>query len=124
MTGTPIRFTVLLTIAVTTTAFAIGQTAPSSNSGSNSENVIQTLDQLIQQNQQLEIQNRQMEKQNQQLQKQNKELIEQIKALRGPVDQHVNVSEQATEHRSIQTSAAKAGQSSSQKQGTQPPTQD
>ena len=118
MTGTPIRFTVLLTIAVTTTAFAIGQTAPSSNSGSNSENVIQTLDQLIQQNQQLEIQNQQMEKQNQQLQKQNQELIEQIKTLR------VNVNEQPTEPGSAQTTAAKAGQSSSQKQSTQAPTQD
>jgi hypothetical protein len=124
MTGTLIRFTVALSIAVTTTVFALAQTAPSSNSDSNTENVIRTLDQLVQQNQQLEVQNRQMEKQNQQLQKQNEELIKQINTLRDTVDQHVNVSEQATEPGSVQTSAAKAGQSSSQKQSTQPPTQD
>ena len=128
MTGTPIRFTVVLSIAVTTVAFAVAQTATGSGSGSNAENVIRSLDQLLQQNQQLEIQNRQMEKQNQQLQKQNEELIEQIKTLRGAVAQSGNEGEQITEPASAQTVIAETGQqsahSSSQKQSPQPSAQD
>ena len=124
MTGRPIRFVIVLSLAVTTGALAVAQNATSSNSDSmNAENVTHTLDQLIQQNQQLEIQNGQMEKQNEQLQKQNEELIEQIKLLRGAGDQHVNGSEQATGAASGQTTAAKTGQqtgqTSGQKQGTQ-----
>ncbi len=124
MTGRPIRFVIVLSIAVTIAALAVAQNATSSNSDSmNAETVTHTLDQLIQQNQQLEIQNGQMEKQNQQLQKQNEELIEQIKLLRGAGDQHVNGSEQATGAASGQTTAAKTGQqtgqTSGQKQGTQ-----
>lgn len=127
MTGSLIRFTVVLTIAVTTAVSGIAQTATSSNSDSKTDNVIQTLDQLIKQNQQLEIQNQRMEKQNQQLQKQNEELIEQIQSLRGTVDQHVNVNEQATEPASSDTAAKtgqQSGQPSNQKQSTQPPSQD
>jgi len=120
MAGSPIRFTVVLTVAVMAAVSAIAQTATSSNLDSNPEDVIHSLDQLIKQNQQLEIQNQQMEKQNQQLQKQNQELIDQIKTLRVAVDQHVNVSDQATGP--TQTTARKdgrqAGPSFNQKQST------
>jgi hypothetical protein len=128
MTGALIRFVVILSIAVTTAVFASAQNATSSNSDSiNAENVIQTLDQLIQQNQQLETQNRQMEEENRQLQKQNEELMQQIKTLRGAVAQDTNVSKQAAEPASAQTTAGvkpeQTGQSSSQTQSVQSSTQ-
>jgi hypothetical protein len=98
------------------------QNSSSAPDASNPADTLKAIDQLVQQNQELENQNRQMEQQNQQLQKQNEVLIEQIKTLRGAVDQHANVSEQAT-GASAQTAVAKtrqgAGQSSGEKQSAQ-----
>lgn len=123
MIRTPIRFFVILGIAVMTSVFALAQTPTSSNSDSkNDDNLTQTVDQLLRQNQQLEIQNQQMERQNQQLQKQNEALIEQIKILRS-VDQHVKVSDQAVKPAAATAAAAenedKAAQTSSAPQDTQ-----
>jgi cell division protein FtsB len=99
MIRVPIRFILVLSLAVVTSAFATAQSATSNTSNSENENLNHTLDQLLQQNRQLEIQNQEMEKQNQQLQKQNEALIEQVKALR-TADQHVDTSNQAAEPRS------------------------
>src|SRR6185312_13043147 len=103
---------ILLGIAV------VAHAQQSTNEASDPRNTTDTLkaiDQLLEQN-------RQLEKQNQRLQEQNKELIEQIKTLRGGLDQHVKVSEQAAGSPSAEATAAKTrqqiGQFSGEKQST------